>query len=206
MPLYLSRSDRRQAPIIRDLAEWLTGPQAQAAVAASGFIDLRASRSGLAQQGERLAHAVSVAPADGLPALQALVADLAAAERLSTTFRFQAGSRALDPASFSTLARLARDLEAGLHDGSVLSFVGFSDASGDEAENLRLSRQRAEAVRDAVLRNAPLLDTNRVTVQVAAYGAGLPMACDDTDVGAGLNRRVEVWLRPQPTDSPPSGN
>lgn len=206
VPLYLYGSDQRQAPLVRELSAWLTTPQAQAAVAASGFVDLRAGRVDLAQQGERLAHAISTAPVDGLPALQAMVAGLAGSVRLSTTFRFEAGSRTLDAPSRSALATLARDLEAGVHDKELLTFVGFSDGRGERSANLRLSQQRAEAVRQAVLGNAPLLDAKRVTLQVAAYGDALPVACDDSEIGAGLNRRVEVWLRPQPTDSPPSGN
>jgi phosphate transport system substrate-binding protein len=31
---------------------------------------------------------------------------------------------------------------------------------------------------------------------VIGFGEVLPMACDTTVVGQGLNRRVELWLRP----------
>jgi phosphate transport system substrate-binding protein len=34
-----------------------------------------------------------------------------------------------------------------------------------------------------------------VRLRAEAYGEALPMACDDSDWGRRVNRRVEVWLR-----------
>ncbi|HMO72242.1 MAG TPA: hypothetical protein PKC84_11480, partial [Paracoccaceae bacterium] len=40
---------------------------------------------------------------------------------------------------------------------------------------------------------------------VGAGGGALPMACDTTEAGRRINRRVEVWLHPIPEwDGPPA--
>ena len=111
----------------------------------------------------------------------------------------------LDPASLGAVERLARDLEAGFHDDTTLRFVGFSDGSGPADANQRLSLERAEQVRDAVLAAAPLLDRGRVTLTVAAYGEALPVGCDDDALGSAANRRVELWVRPLAAGGPGGG-
>ena len=35
----------------------------------------------------------------------------------------------------------------------------------------------------------------RVDLGVDAFGEAMPMACDDSDWGRQVNRRVEVWVR-----------
>ncbi len=211
LPLTLYVAGRRQAPVIRDLLDWLSSPQAQLTVGAAGLTDQLPARTGVAAQGARLADAIAAAgPEVDLAALQAMVAVMAGAERLSTTFRFDGGARGLNAQSQGNVLALARALEAGMHDGQELVFAGFSDGRGAAAANLRLSRARAEAVRDAVLAAAPLLDADQVALLVEAFGEALPMACDDTDLGSEVNRRVEVWLRPAAVgvakDSPKTGN
>jgi len=55
--------------------------------------------------------------------------------------------------------------------------------------------KRAEAVRDAVIKAAETANPDSLQIEVAAFGEALPMACDDSDWGRQVNRRVEVWLR-----------
>ena len=193
---YLYAPDRRLPLVIRDLFDWISSPAAQRHVREAGFVDTTTGRIGVNAQGARLALAIGpVGAAVDLPDLQRLVAGIGRADRLTPTFRFDASGRTLDPASRSTLIAFARALESGSYDGQTLIFTGFSDGGGDAGANLRLSQTRAEAVRDAVLGNAPLYNPDRVTLEVAAYGEALPMACDDTVWGRQTNRRVEVWAR-----------
>ena len=35
---------------------------------------------------------------------------------------------------------------------------------------------------------------DRVTLSAEGFGEALPMACEDTDWGRAVNRRVEVWV------------
>ena len=46
----------------------------------------------------------------------------------------------------------------------------------------------------AVLDAAETFDPERVVIEAEAFGEALPMACDDTDWGRRINRRVEVWV------------
>lgn len=196
LPLIVHVRAGRQPLQLRRLLGHLDSPTARAAIRRAGFVDPGPQAVALEAQGRRLANAVLAAdPALGLEGLQRLFRAMDGAERLSTTLRFEPGTSRLDLAARSAVQRLARDLEAGMHDGRTIVFAGFSDAQGPTEVNLRLSRERAEAVRDAVRDAAPLLPPGRVRMQVEGFASALPMACDDSDWGRALNRRVEVWLR-----------
>ena len=67
---------------------------------------------------------------------------------------------------------------------------GHTDSSGDAAFNLRLSEQRAQAVRDALVNAGVAPD--RITV--VGLGEDFPIASNDTAAGRSQNRRVDVIL------------
>ena len=108
--------------------------------------------------------------------------------------RFSDGSSDLDALSRAAVARLAAAIESGAFDGRRLIFVGFSDSAGAAEINLRVAQRRAEAVRDAVQNAADAATPGRVTFEIAAFGEAMPMACEETEQGRAVNRRVEVWL------------
>jgi phosphate transport system substrate-binding protein len=204
--IHLVAPQRRPPAIARALAEHAATATAQSAIAAAGFADLAAEVQAVTEQGGRLVNAIRAAgPEVTLADLQRLVAAMTGAERLSLTFRFEGGARALDAASRTHLVDIARLIEAGLLDGREIVFAGFSDGDGDARANLALSQARAEAVRDAVAAEAVLHDPARLRFAAEGFGEALPIACDDTPTGRQVNRRVEVWLRPL-TDSQPRGN
>ena len=170
--------------------------QAQAAVAAGGYIDRGAERAPMTQDGLRLINAIQGAGEETtLDDLKRLVDLMDGADRLSFTFRFQDGSTELDRHSRENLADLARLLEAGQFRDDRLILAGFSDGSGAASANLDLSRDRALRVLLALKDAAPGLTEDRLPL-VAAFGEAMPMACDETAAGRRLNRRVELWLRP----------
>jgi phosphate transport system substrate-binding protein len=150
-----------------------------------------------AAQGDRLAEAVLTgASAAGLAEVQQMVADLRDFDRLTVAFRFRDGSTDLDTHSRSNVALMADALDRGQFDGVDLIVAGFSDGQGDAASNLRLSRQRARVVREAILAAMapPVRDAARA-MEVKGYGEASPIACDEVDWGSRLNRRVEIWVR-----------
>ena len=116
-------------------------------------------------------------------------------KRLTTSFRFEAGSVRLDAQSRSNVEQLATSLEAGQYDARRIMFVGFSDGVGPSAGNRAIAERRADAVRKAVVATAEIANLDRVTLEMDAFGEALPMACDDSDWGRQVNRRVEVWVR-----------
>lgn len=195
-PLFLYLKSRRLPAAGREFMRFTQSPAAQIAVLRAGFVDQAIARTPVNRQGERLANAIRNAGDEiGLSDLQNLVSNMDGSRRLSITFRFQDGSSDLDAQSRSNVVLLARALETGTIGSQELTFVGFSDGLGDADANKRLSRQRANSVRQAVMREATTADPSRVSIKVEGFGEAMPMACDDTDWGRQINRRVEVWSR-----------
>ncbi|GIH78402.1 OmpA family protein [Planobispora longispora] len=100
----------------------------------------------------------------------------------------------LTPKARSRLAQAAKTLaaEAG---GEQVRIDGHTDAKGDDAYNLDLSRRRAQAVRESLER---LLGGKGITFVVEGHGAADPVAPNttpdggDNPEGRAENRRVEI--------------
>lgn len=196
-PLFLYTPARRLPLFAREFLGWLDTPAAQLVIRRAGFVDQLRDTIPFARQGDRLGQAIAQAgPEVSLSELQRLVAVLSGAERLTTTFRFRTeGSAELDAQSQGNVGALATALETGVFDGRELILAGFSDGAGSAESNRQIARARAEAVRDALLAAATAADPGRVRLRVEAFGEALPIACDQSDWGAFINRRVEVWVR-----------
>ncbi len=195
-PLFLYTPARRMPKAAREFLTFLRSPAAQRAVRHVGFVDQEVTQIGIDNQGKRFANAIAAAGGDiKLTDLQSMTEVLRPASRLTITFRFNAGSSSLDAQSRSNVVLLARLLEAGAYDGRELMFVGFSDGDGPAKGNRIISQRRAKAVRAAVKLAATTLKPDQVTLSTKAFGEALPMACDDTEWGRQVNRRVEVWIK-----------
>ncbi len=195
-PMFLYVPARRLPKIARDFMDFLQKPSAQNVVRRAGFVDLVEEQISLNQQGDRMVNAV-MAATDGTNFEQTrdMFAFLKPMQRLSLTFRFQPGSSQLDAQSRSNVLQLVRMLETGQLDGNDITLVGFSDGAGAAGPNQRIALQRANAVRAFVLSASETLDETRVSLETAAFGEAMPMACDDSAWGRQANRRVEVWVR-----------
>ncbi len=195
-PMYFYLRSGRLPLVGREFMRFLESPAAQIAILRAGFVDQAISRTPISRQGDRLANAIRAAGKEvDLKELQRLVAAMQNARRLSVTFRFDGGSAVLNAQSRSNIALLARALETGSIGARELVFVGFSDGLGKAEANKRLSRQRAASVRDAVRKEAATADPGRIRLRVDGFGEAMPMACDDSEWGRLINRRVEVWVR-----------
>ncbi len=195
-PMFLYMPARRLPKLARDFLTYTRSPSAQVVIRRAGFVDQSPEEVGISLQGDRLANAIASAGKDvTLPQLQHMIGTLSSMKRLTTSFRFQAGSSQLDAQSRSNVRQLARALENGTYDGRNLAFVGFSDGDGPAAGNLTIGETRAEAVRRAVVAAAEAANMERVDVDVLSFGEALPMACDTSAWGRQVNRRVEVWVK-----------
>lgn len=195
-PLFLYLPARRLPKIAREFLAYTRSPAAQLVIRRAGFVDQAPEEIPLDFQGDRIANALSVAGGEvAVEDVQAMIAELRKMRRLTTSFRFETGSVRLDAQSRSNVEQLASALEAGIYDGKTLVFVGFSDGAGAASANLEISRRRANVVKAAVEKTAETADFRQLDVSVQAYGEAMPMACDDTEWGRQVNRRVEVWLR-----------
>lgn len=196
LPVFFLTPRHRLPLIAREFLEFLSTPEAQAAVAQAGYIDRSVERQPMTSDGLRLMGAIKGAGTETtLDDLQHLVSAMDGADRLSLTFRFQDGTNTLDATSQDNLADLAQMLEAGLFKGKSLTLAGFSDGQGAVQANLALSQGRADAVLAALKALVPGMPVDQLPT-VAAFGEALPMACDAVEAGRRLNRRVEVWLKP----------
>ncbi|GHG82704.1 substrate-binding domain-containing protein [Pseudodonghicola xiamenensis] len=195
-PMFLYMPARRLPKVAREFLLYVQSPAAQIVIRRAGFVDQAPERITVDAQGDRLANAIASAGAEvPLEELQRMITTLRPLTRLSTSFRFETGSTRPDAQSRANIDQLARALEIGAFDAQRLLFVGFSDGDGPAEGNRAIALKRAEAVRDAVLVAAKTVDLDRVEIGVEAFGEALPMACDDSDWGRQVNRRVEVWLR-----------
>jgi phosphate transport system substrate-binding protein len=195
-PMFLYFPARRLPRLAREFLAFTRGPAAQIVIRRSGFVDQTPEEIAVEQQGNRFANAIAKAGTEiTLGELQRMTATLTPMARLSTSFRFEAGSIRLDAQSRSNIQQLARALEVGQYDARRLLFVGFSDGEGPAEANRDIALRRADAVRRAVSEAAVAANLGRVELGVDAFGEAMPMACDESSWGRRANRRVEVWVR-----------
>ena len=100
---------------------------------------------------------------------------------------FEFGSARLTPESMTVIDNVASVLRR--HPDWRIRIDGHTDNVGSEADNLRLSQQRADAVRAELARRVGD-DGSRLTV--AGYGAAQPREPNTTLSGRARNRRVEL--------------
>ncbi|SDD66854.1 substrate-binding domain-containing protein [Ruegeria marina] len=194
-PMFLYMPARRLPKVAREFLAYMRSPAAQIVIRRAGFVDQAPELIPIATQGNRLANAIAAAGEEvPLSELQRLIATVSGLQRLSLSFRFETGSSRPDAQSRTNIVQLAQALESGAYDARRLLFLGFSDGEGPAQGNARIALKRAEAVRDAVLEAAETLDPGKIDISVDAFGEALPMACDDSEWGRQVNRRVEVWV------------
>lgn len=116
------------------------------------------------------------------------------------TIRFEESSSRIDMSSRDLVNEVADALRPCL--GSIIAITGHTDASGEEPGNLALSRERADAVRDALIRRGIPADGLRT------QGVGSAQPVEGLDPLDPANRRIEftvietVPVKPTPVDTP----
>ncbi len=76
-------------------------------------------------------------------------------------------------------------------EGSSVEVSGHTDNTGDASSNKRLSKKRAEFVRDYLTRTFNFKANN---LQVAGYGSDKPVQDNNSSAGRKANRRVEIII------------
>jgi outer membrane protein OmpA-like peptidoglycan-associated protein len=102
---------------------------------------------------------------------------------------FPSGSAEVPVTMAAFLQRAADELKQ-LPAGYVLEIAGYTDNTGNSAANVALSQRRAEAVRDALIKDG----TNPDMFVAKGYGSADPIASNDTPEGRLRNRRIEYHI------------
>ncbi len=176
--------------------DFVVSPAADGVIGKSGFIDLGILRRGQDENDDRYVALTNAAAAydagfeSGV--VREMIEEMADNDRLSTTFRFRTGSAKLDERGRLDLKRLIDYLETAPQ-GTKVTFVGFTDSVGTFEANRRLSLGRAGSVLEEV-RQAAAGRLNQIEMRASGFGEVAPSACNASDRGKAINRRVEVWI------------
>jgi len=101
---------------------------------------------------------------------------------------FQSNSSQLDTDAESQTKNIGDILKAYPH--AVAKVGGYTDSTGSDAANVRLSRARADAARLSMEHNG--LSATRVSAE--GFGSQSPVAANSTDDGKAQNRRVALLV------------
>jgi outer membrane protein OmpA-like peptidoglycan-associated protein/HEPN domain-containing protein len=77
--------------------------------------------------------------------------------------------------------------------GSSVSVMGHTDSYGGDAQNLQLSTERAESVKQYLMANSELTSSQ---ISVIGFGESKPISTNETVTGRSANRRVDVVIHP----------
>lgn len=108
---------------------------------------------------------------------------------LTATFKgetfFDFNQTTLKPGAYSEITRVANVLTRYPH--TRIQVAGHTDSRGDANYNLRLSQQRAETVKNALVQRG----VDPIRIETIGYGETSPISSNDA-----MNRRVEIIIVP----------
>ena len=107
---------------------------------------------------------------------------------LKNDILFAVGSSELSAASLQTLTDLNRVLKKYPKNRIVVQ--GYTDSTGSDAINQKLSTERAKAVYDFLLGSG----LKTLSITYVGFGASNPIASNDTEEGRAKNRRVVLSI------------
>ena len=102
---------------------------------------------------------------------------------------FASGSNVIDSTSMNEVKNISEILKA--FPNVNIKVGGYTDNTGDDAANLKLSSERSAAVKAALV-GLGIADTR---LESEGYGEQHPVASNDTEEGRSQNRRIAVSVR-----------
>ncbi|MEM9247197.1 MAG: phosphate ABC transporter substrate-binding/OmpA family protein [Pseudomonadota bacterium] len=186
---------QQQSQRLNDFIAFAGSGAAQETFTDAGFIGQTIEAVPLSLQGTRLALALMSANAPEVSeSTRALTELLMEGDRLSTTFRFEAGATEIDNKSRRDAVRVAEYLMQPENLNREILLLGFTDDVGRNDLNELLTLRQATSIRDAIV-EASLGQIDPSRIDVRSFGSIAPVGCNETLAGRNSNRRVEVWLR-----------
>lgn len=194
--MYLYNRSDNLTEEMQSFLDFAISDTADSVIGKSGFIDLGVERRGQGTEDPRYVALTNEAAQYDIGFEGEVIAEMLEKmenfDRLSTTFRFRLGSSQIDERGRLDLQRLIEYLQDAPA-GTTLTFVGFTDDVGAFEGNRVLAVERAEAVLDEI-RQIAGDQLNNVEMAATGFGEIAPSACNITERGRAINRRVEVWI------------
>lgn len=103
---------------------------------------------------------------------------------------FETGSAKLKNSSFRSLDQVVKGLNHEDHKDKKIEIAGHTDDVGDDEYNMKLSQERANSVRDYLVKKGIAAD--RLTA--VGYGETQPVSDNSTAAGKAQNRRTEARI------------
>jgi outer membrane protein OmpA-like peptidoglycan-associated protein len=144
---------------------------------------------------DKAAEYITAAKSKALAALAAIESAFAPDAFINAmnlaVINFATGSAEI-PAGDQDLINRAAAVLKSAPAGTMIEIGGHTDSTGDPASNLKLSEDRANSVRNALLSAG----VNGAMLVPKGYGDTKPVASNDTEYGRFRNRRIEYSILP----------
>ncbi|RMG63958.1 MAG: hypothetical protein D6715_10475 [Calditrichaeota bacterium] len=105
---------------------------------------------------------------------------------------FAPGKAVIEPQYFSLLTKVQEAIRT--FPNCTVTIEGHTDSHGSDAANLRLSQERAEAVKAYLLANMGLEPSR---INAVGFGESRPIASNETPEGRAKNRRIDIVIHPE---------
>lgn len=192
--LHLYTGGAPRSALGRELLAFAMSPRMSPVLRDANFVDQEPETLDFTSQTSRIAYALNAQQEDfNMEMMRTLITELKGTSRLSLTFRFGTADATLDNRALQDVARLREMLLSEAYRNKKVTLIGFADAVGPFAGNLRLADRRAAQVMRALLGSGGNALRGQVTSK--SFGELAPVACNDTAETRARNRRVEVWIR-----------
>jgi outer membrane protein OmpA-like peptidoglycan-associated protein len=143
-------------------------------------------KDGVLDKDDECPHTAGPASNKGCPIIKEEIKHIV--EEAFDHLEFETGKSVIKATSFQTLTDLANVLKK--NNAYELKISGHTDNVGTEADNLVLSKARAEAVKNFLVQKG--IDAKRFFVD--GFGSSKPIADNKTEAGRKKNRRVELKI------------
>jgi outer membrane protein OmpA-like peptidoglycan-associated protein/outer membrane protein assembly factor BamB len=168
--------------------EDITGGRFEIEVPKEGSTDLVFSSPGYTFETMTIASAEAIDDLSKMP-LDLTLPKAHKGERLTLeSIHFKTASANLEPGSLGVLERLLKMM--GDNPYLEIEIAGHTDSTGTAEFNLELSRRRAEAAADWLIRNGVLSKR----IKTVGYGDTHPVSDNSTEEGRLKNRRTEITI------------
>ncbi|KAA3620042.1 MAG: hypothetical protein DWQ05_04760 [Calditrichaeota bacterium] len=104
---------------------------------------------------------------------------------------FPVNKSIIEPQYFGLLTKVQRAINE--FSGCMIDINGHTDSHGSDEQNLKLSNERAEAVRQYLLAN---MNLDTIRIKAVGFGENDPVASNETQGGRAKNRRIDVVITP----------